>query len=76
MCVSKTNVASMCLDLGLFKPVVLNPPDAATSSSCCVDPPTIELFSLLLPDCNFAAVMDCNVSVFPMFAGDPFREVV
>lgn len=38
-----TNVTCMYLDLGPFKPVVLKLPDAATSSSCRVDPPNYRI---------------------------------
>ena len=52
--------------------MVLNIPNTATL--CCGDPtcvhththPTIKLFSLLLHNCHFATVMNCNVNmVFP-----------
>ena len=34
------------------------------SSSCCGDPPTIKLFSLLLHNCNSATVMNHNVNIW------------
>lgn len=42
---------------------VLNLPNAATpqhSSSCYADPPTKKSFLLLLRNCNFATVINCN----------------
>ncbi|CAO2593992.1 hypothetical protein LEMLEM_LOCUS7524 [Lemmus lemmus] len=33
------------------------------SSSCCADTPTIKLFLLLLPNCNFATVINRNVNI-------------
>ena len=56
--------------------VGLNLPNAVTPSysiSCCGDPPTIELFLLLLHNYNFAATMNCNV-MFLMILGDLLRK--
>lgn len=49
--------------------------ETPTSSSCCGEP-TVKLFSLPLPNYDFANVMNHNVSVCtsPMFLGNPCKK--
>ena len=46
-----------------FYLVFFNLPDMETLSSCCGNPPTIKLFSLLIHNCIFANTMNCNVNI-------------
>lgn len=63
-------------------PVPLSLPNAATlqySSACCGWwPPTVKWFSLLLPNCNFATVTNCNLNfcVFWWALGNPCERVL
>lgn len=63
-----------------LRKVVLNLPNAATFNtlSHVVVTPTIELFSLLLHNCNFASVVSRNVKYrcFPMVLGDSCEKVI